>query len=780
LVFELNLGSITIATILCYNLTIAVGESIGRYTKFLIELKLHRSSLNFIARLNSRYPWLVLLVWLVIFAASLPFASVVNSRLDASGGGVPNSEWQQVGNILQSEFNEVAQASFVIVSESVLEPKNPAFLKKYNALLEQVQLLEGVTGVTRFDAPGIPIALTGRVEQKFVAVTSLAASWSVKLSALRALTKTSSDTNTTFLVTGATAVNQDFAALSESDVKNGELTALPLIAIVLVFVFGALVAAGLPVLVGVFSISMTMAALYAVTFVMPVSSFAQSVVTLFGLGAGIDYALLVVSRFRESLAKTCDARAAAFETTLTAGRSVLLSGLTVAIAMAGLLVPNLALIRSLGVAGLLTMLITVLVSVTALPALLAILGERINSPRGLKFLTRFLDSGHFWGRWADRVMARPVRWGLFGLGCVLLLALPALDMKLGYTGAFGLASGVESRRGLELIRPLELAGSLDTFEVLLDLSNTGLNAESRANWRTLDTAIAAWSDVRLVVSPFTLGRLNVADSTTTGVGIANALFNRSVSPGQQFLRFQIIPKASLRTTEVGGWLERIRSEASKAGFERVLIGGAPKSAFEITQAITAALPIAVLLVFMATFLVLMVAFGSILIPLKSIFLNTLTVAASYGIITLVFQNGFLANIFNAPTDVGVIDVTLPLVMFAVIFGLSMDYEIFLLTRVQEAHDAGLDTRAAVRIGLVKTGSVITSAALIMVIVFAAFIPGSVVVNKMIGLGLSVAVALDATIVRLVLVPTFMLAAGKWNWWLPTWLARVLPKFKLEH
>jgi putative drug exporter of the RND superfamily len=736
--------------------------------------------LNFIARLNSRYPLLVLLVWLVIFAVSLPFASRVSNRLDASGGGVPNSEWQRVGTILQTDFNEVAQASFIIVSESKFEPHSQTFLNSYNALLEQVRLLEGVTGVTRFDAPSIPIALSGRVGDKFVAVTSLAASYALPLSALRALTKASSNADTTFLVTGATAVNQDFAALSEADVKNGELTALPLIAIVLVFVFGALVAAGLPVLVGVFSISVTMAAVYAITLFMPVSSFAQSVVTLFGLGAGIDYALLVVSRFREALEKNPDARVAAFETTVTAGRSVLLSGLTVAIAMAGLLVPNLALIRSLGVAGLLTMLITVSVSITALPALLAILGERINSPRGLKFLTRFLDSSEFWGRWADIVMRRPVRWGLFGLACVLLLALPALGMKLGYTGAFGLAPGVESRRGLELIRPLELAGSLDTFEVLLDLGSKPLDAQTRANWRRLDAAFSSWQEVRFVVSPFSLARLSAADSTADSVAVATAVFNRSVSQSKRFLRMQLIPKQSIRTGEIAGWLEKIRFQAREAGFETILIGGAPKSALEITEAITNAIPIAVALVFIATFLVLMVAFGSILIPLKSIFLNSLTVAASYGIITLVFQNGFLADWFNAPKDVGVIDVTLPLVMFAVIFGLSMDYEVFLLTRVQEAHEAGLDTRAAVRVGLVKTSSVITSAALIMVIVFAAFIPGSVVVNKMIGLGLSVAVALDATIVRLILVPTFMLAAGKWNWWLPTWLKRWLPKLKLEH
>ena len=291
--------------------------------------------------------------------------------------------------------------------------------------------------------------------------------------------------------------------------------------------------------------------------------------------------------------------------------------------------------------------------------------------------------------------------------------------------------------------------------------------------------------MQLVLSPFSTVRnaLNSGSSrptTASAINSASALTQAFLSTTRRYLKVQIVPKQNIRTQDVGGWTDRIRTEASNAGFSSVLIGGAPKSAFEITQAITGAIPIAVGLVFILTFIVLAIAFGSILIPLKSILLNSLSVAASYGIITMIFQNGFLAGFFNAPNDVGAIDVTLPLVMFAVIFGLSMDYEIFLLTRVQEGHLAGLSTREAVKIALERTAGVITSAALIMVIVFSGFIPGSVVVNKTIGLGLSVAVALDATIVRLILVPAFMVLAGKWNWWLPTWLRRWLPGIKLDH
>ncbi len=758
--------------------------------------------MNIISRLNSRYPYLVVLVWLVIFAVAIPVASKAGSRFDASGGGVPNSEWERVTRIIGTQFPQSETGeSFILVSDSSLALQSKKFLGLYASLLKRLSALNGILEIVRFDTPNSPIQPFGQVENRFVTVTRISALYgnpslleNMRISVQEMVPKPKPNAaknmpETQFLITGSSAVNQDFARLTESDVRRGELTALPLTAIVLVFAFGALIAAGLPILVGVFSITVTLACVYVATFIMPVSSFAQSVVTLFGLGAGIDYALLVVNRFREALEGNPDPRAAALEATRSAGRSVIFSGLTVAIAMLGLLVPNLALIRSMGVAGLLTITVTVLVSITLLPALLGLLGERINFPRALHRFSELGRTGGFWGRWAERVMAHPILWGTAATAFLLLLAAPALGMKLGYTGAFGLAPGVESRKGLELIRPLALAGSLDTFDVLIDLGKiSAFDVEARAKWRRLDADLKLWSDVQLVLSPFSLVRRKVSTQNTgssntgtvSALNSASALTQAFLSSNRRYLKMQIVPKQSIRTQDVGGWLERIRLETRNAGFSNVLIGGAPKSAFEITQAITGAIPIAVGMVFVTTFIVLAIAFGSILIPLKTIVLNSLSVAASYGIITLIFQNGFLASFFNAPSDVGAIDVTLPLVMFAVIFGLSMDYEIFLLTRIQEGHLAGLNTREAVKIALERTAGVITSAALIMVIVFSGFIPGSVVVNKTIGLGLSVAVALDATIVRLILVPAFMVLAGKWNWWLPTWLRRWFPGVKLEH
>jgi RND superfamily putative drug exporter len=735
-----------------------------------------------IAHLVSTRPKLVLIVWAILLIIAAPIASLTPKRLSGNASSVSNSESARVTHLLETQFGQKPVDRTLIVSESSLKPDDAKFLKGYNALVEKLRASEGVNSLTRFDAKN-PLKLFGEVDGKYVTATILNTRLEHPEPVLDGIRREANGVNlegTRFYVTGASAVTQDFIGATEGDVKRSEFSALPLTGAVLIFAFGALVAAGIPLVVGVLSITATMALLFFLTQVMQVSSFAQSVITMLGLGAGIDYALLMVNRFREELARSGDPRQAAAITTRTAGRAVAFSGLTVAIAMAALLIPNLAFVRSMGIGGVLVVLVTVLTSVTAVPASMALLGERVNSPRRLAFkLTSSGTVNPFWGRWAGRVMARPWLAAFVCVGIMLGLAWPALQMKIGYTGAFGLSSNIESRRGLELIRPLELGGSMDTFEVVLDLGTQGFNPESRSNWRKLDAALARWDDVRLVISPFIVSRADIGDGTGGLADLAD-LTQRSISKDRRYLRLSIIPKEPVHAPAINGWLERLRGAAKDAGFTNILLGGAPVGSKDFTDALVGSMPLAIGVVFAATFVLLGIAFRSLVIPIKSILMNTLTVGAAYGVITLVFQQGFGAAFLNIPTDVGAIDSSLPLVMFAVTFGLSMDYEIFLLSRVQEAHLSGLNTRDSVRSALERTAGVITSAALIMLIVFSAFVQGDVVANKTIGLGLAVAVFLDATLIRLVLVPAVLVLAGEWNWWLPSGLKRALPKVSLEH
>jgi putative drug exporter of the RND superfamily len=738
---------------------------------------------NLIANLVYKRPAWVLIFWAVILLIAAPLASLAPKRLSGSTSPVKNSEAERVNRLIEAEFGQQRVDTTLIVTESAREFRDAAFLEKYADLIRGLEGIEGVKSVTRFDVDS-PLKLFGDVDGKRVTATVLETRLDKPepvLEEIRNLTRASSLPDTQIYVTGATAITKDFIERSESDTKRSEFAALPLTGLVLVLAFGALVAAGIPLLVGVLSITLALALVYIVTFVFNVTSFAQSVVTMLGLGAGIDYALLLVNRFREELANGREPRQAAANTVRTAGRAVGFSGITVAIAMGALLIPDLLFIRSIGVAGVLVIIMTVLVSVTAVPALLAIIGPRVNSPRRLQFkLTSSGEKSQFWANWAERVMRRPWLYALVIGALLLLVASPALRMNLGYTGAWGLTQNVESRKGLELVRPLELGGSLDTLEVVLDLQGQDFR-EARAAWRKLDATIAGWEDVRLVISPFLTSRTDLSSSSASnGITALAALTERSISKNRQYLRLSVIPKDAIHPPAIPRWLERLRTAAKDAGFQNVILGGAPVGSQEFTNALVGSMPLAIGTVFVATFILLAIAFRSLVIPIKSIVMNTLTVGASYGVITLIFQNGFLANLLNVPTDIGAIDSSLPLVMFAVTFGLSMDYEIFLLSRVQEAHLSGMRTVDSVKAALERTAGVITSAAIIMLIVFAAFVQGDVVANKTIGVGLFVAVLLDATLVRLMLVPAVLALAGEWNWWMPKGLKKALPKVSLEH
>ncbi|GGS38909.1 MMPL family transporter [Deinococcus knuensis] len=737
-----------------------------------------------LGRLVSRHPWAVLIVWLLAAALSIPFAARAPAALNADpASGLTGSEATRVTELLRDRFGERDTNTVVIVTRSNPPLGTPQGDATYQAFVDG---LKNVPGVTRVTPPQDSGPYRTRAEDGTLALTlaqiPLLDGASDTLRLVRAYTARAQTPALNIRVTGGQAIADDFTHFAESDTKRSEFTALPLIALLLLVVFGALVATGLPLVVGMLSISVAMAALYGLTYLMPVSTFAQSVITMLGLGAGIDYALLTVNRFREELTRTPDARLAAERTVQTAGRSVAFSGLTVAIAMAGLILPPIAFVRSIGIGGVLAVLLTVLASLTALPALLALLGDRVNSPRILRFT--WAQSGAAsagWTAFARRVTARPWLAVTASAALLLLLASPVLTLRTGYAGAWGLTPGVESRDTLKDVEALGAGGLLSQFEVILDLRGQRYGPGDRADFQALVTDLRALPGVKGVLSPF----LTPSDLAGTGAGSAgqlaalSALTTRSFSADRTLLRVTVIPERNLPARDIPAFERQIRETVQASGYA-YLLGGAPIGGEEFSRAITGSLPTVVLSVFAGTFLLLMVAFRSLLIPLKSILMNALTVGAATGIVTLIVQHGVLAAPLGIPADVGVLDASLPVLLFAVMFGLSMDYEIFLLSRVQEEYLRSGDNDEAIVQAVGHTARIITSAAIIMFIVFSAFIFGRVVASKSIGLGLAVAVALDATLVRLILVPAFLKLAGRWNWWLPAWLDRRLPHIRLEH
>jgi putative drug exporter of the RND superfamily len=738
-----------------------------------------------LASFVTRRPWLVLIVWVLLALACLYPASLAPARLTADPGALENSESGAVISILAERFGERDTNTVLLVSDSAQSLSDPATARRYSEFIAGLSRVPGVTRVLRYDAQGTGKALSADGKQALsLAQIPLQAAATPVLNAVRSYVTAHNSPDFKVRVTGGQAIAADFTAFAEGDTKRSELTALPLTGLVLLFVFGALIAAGLPLVIGLLSITTAMAGLYFLTLLTPASTFAQSIITLVSLGAGIDYALLMVNRFREELVRGDGAERSAYRTMLSAGRSVAFSGLTVAMAMAALLLPPIAFVRSLGIGGVLAVLFTVLASLTVLPALLTVLGERVNVPR-LRPRWRALEFGQsaresaLWTALARRVTARP---GLAVLLCtafLVILALPARQMHIGYAGAWGLVEGVESRDALSAVRDLGAGGLLSQFEVVLDLEGRRYGPVDRVPFRQTVEQVRSLPGVRAVISPFVSGPV-VGNASLDDLTLLN---RRSFSADRTLLRFTVIPASYLRADQIDAFEARLRTTLDSSGYVYKL-GGAPVGEREFSKAITGAIPTAIAAVFVGTFLLLMIAFRSLFIPLKSIVMNSLTVLAAYGVVTWVIQLGHGAALLNVPQDTGVLDASLPLLLFSVLFGLSMDYEIFLLSRVQEEYHALLpapdaNDEAVVR-AVGRTARIITSAAVIMLIVFAAFTVGRVVANKSIGLGLAVAIVLDATIVRLVLVPGLLKLAGKWNWWLPAWLDRLLPQVKMDH
>lgn len=779
-----------------------------------------------LGRLVSHHPWAVLIAWLIAAALSVPFAARAPAALNADpASGLTTSESTLVTDALRDRFGETDTNTVILVTRSTPPLGTPTGDAAYQRFLDGLDDVPGVTRVTAAQGSGPYRTRSGDGTLALtLAQIPLLDGASDALRRVREYAATQDSPALDIRVTGGQAIADDFTYYAEYDTKRSELVALPLIGALLLVVFGALVATGLPLAVGVLSISVAMAALYGLTHLMPVSTFAQSVITMLGLGAGIDYALLMVNRFREELNKDGgesqtnptggsshndrtsgdgratgavpvgreseesgrpripDPRRAADRTVQTAGRSVAFSGLTVAIAMAGLILPPIAFVRSIGIGGVLAVLLTVLASLTALPAMLALLGDRVNSPRLLNFT--WAQSGAAsagWTAFARRVTARPWAAVLGSAALLLLLASPALNIRTGYAGAWGLTPGVESRDALKDVETLGAGGLLSQFEVILDLKGERYGPDDRAPFQALVTDLRALPGVQGVLSPF----LTPQDLQAAGgegadqLAAVSALTTRSFSRDRTLLRVTVVPDRNLPARDIPAFERQIRDTIQASGYT-YLLGGAPVGGEEFSRAITGSLPTVILAVFTGTFLLLMVAFRSLLIPLKSILMNALTVGAAVGVVTLIVQDGFLAGPLGIPADVGVLDASLPVLLFAIMFGLSMDYEIFLLSRVQEEYLAGHTNDEAVVRAVGHTARIITSAAIIMFIVFAAFTFGRVVASKSIGLGLAVAVALDATLVRLVLVPAFLKLAGKWNWWLPAWLDKRLPRIRLEH
>ena len=576
-------------------------------------------------------------------------------------------------------------------------------------------------------------------------------------------------------LTGETLLNFDLRKVSADDVNRAEARVLPVTLVLLLLAFGSLVAATLPLGVGVLAISMTMGAAALLANHLHLSILVQNLATMLGLGLGIDYALLMVSRFREALAEGHDRGNPADIAAGQAGRTLAISAATVAIGFAVLLTVPISELRSIGVAGLLVAAMSVMLCTLVLPWVLGLLGTRINAGK-VRLPQRWLGRpggiaarpGTRWRRWGGAVTGRPWTALLVAGAPLLLLAWQARRISPGLPPGDWLPAGAESVQALHALEAMDRAGIVQSLRVVLELPPDSPPL-SRSGWMavsSLTKRLAADSRTAEVISLPTL--TGMADSADV-LGYAPEATRKSFlrSDGRATL-IEVLPAAWLSPGDQIRWVRELRSTdlAKMTGVPGAVlrVGGIPALNADYDSVVRERLPKVMEGVVIGSLVALLLGLRSLVAAVKAVMLNLLSVGASFGALVLVFQDGHGSRLFGVEAATGSVFPIVPILSFAIVFGLSMDYEVFLVARVLEERRRGLSERAAVMEGLASTAGLITSAAAIMIAVFAAFTLGSFLVIKMLGFTLAVAVLIDATVVRMVVGPALLQLAGDWNWW----------------
>lgn len=705
---------------------------------------------------------MVRLRWVVLAAAALLVVVGATWGLGlfgaVSGGGFadPDAESTQAQERIDAELGSQAVDVLVLFRSDSVTVDDPAFQEAVTDTLAELAAHPEVTNVTSFYDTQSP-ALVATDRQATYALVQLAGEdEDAKTAGYDQIRPLLATPGLTTQAGGPVPFLDQANEQTIRDITRAELIAMPILLVLLVLIFGGLVAASMPLLVGVLAILGAFVAVRALTLVTEVSVFAINVITLIGLGMAIDYALFVVSRFREELAAGHPSDEALVRTVATAGRTVAVSGLIIGTSLISLLIFPQPFLTGIGFGGMAAVLVAMLASVTALPALLAVLGPRINAlavplpwrrrradPAAATAVSTAATAGA-WARIARSVMRRPVRYAVVVVVGLLLLATPFLRVEFGGFDERVLPAGAESRVVAEAIaEEFPDGASVGPVEVLLSGA---------------DPQVAQAFADEIAGLP-----------GATGAQIA------AVRDTSALIRVSYLGEPT--GDEAEALVRAVRGLAPPAGAE-VLVGGRTAADIDMLDSLGTYLPWMALLMATATMVLLFLAFGSVVLPIKAVLMNLVSIGASFGVVVWVFQDGHFADLLGF-TPTGFIDPTNPILMLAVLFGLATDYEVFLLSRVREEWDRTGDNTASVAAGLQHTGRIITAAALLLIVVVAGFATGGISFIKLIGVGMIVAIVVDATLVRVLLVPATMRLLGRWNWWAPGPLGRLYRRFGLH-
>jgi RND superfamily putative drug exporter len=706
-----------------------------------------------IGRFCSRHHYPVIAVWLVLAIALVAIGQASGSKT-SENLTLPGTDSTIATELLEDNLPEQAYGSNPLVFEA---PSGKLTDSKYAAAIaETAKRLEALPDVNSAVSPLTPagaqfLSKDGTIG--YIPVVLSVGPGEIDEAEAQKILDAAQPARAAGLHTAVGSyVGQQ---LSKPSTEVSEAIGLAAAVIILLFAFGTATAMMLPIASAVVGLACALSIIKLLEHAVQIPGVASTLATMIGLGVGIDYALFIVTRHKLQLAEGMDPQESIARATATAGGAVVFAGFTVVIALCSLAFAGIPLVSTLGFTAAIAVVVAVIAAATLLPAMLGALGPHINSLR-IKLGKTHPDDAkpHGWRRWADRVASRPWRSALAATAVLVILALPIFQLELGQNDISALPKDTTSRQAYEGLN----AGFGPGFNgPLLIASEFGSPAEAKQLLPGLQKEIAGTADVAAVTEPSFDEQGTVAVFTV-------------ISKSQPWADETVELVGNLRDTVIPGALKGTGAHS--------YVGGQTAGYIDLATQIGDKLPLMIAIVVALSFLVLLVAFRSLLVPIKAAAMNLISVAAAYGVVTAVFQLGWGSSLIGLDHSIPIVSFV-PLLMFAILFGLSMDYEVFLLTQMREHFKQYGDERRAVVEGLANTGRVITSAAAIMVCVFTSFVLNGDPVVKEFGVGLAVAIAIDSTIVRCLLVPAVMVLLGKRAWWLPVWMERIVPHISIE-
>ncbi|AHV99152.1 putative RND superfamily drug exporter [Paenibacillus sabinae T27] len=716
--------------------------------------------------------WPVIILGVIVFVASAVIGAGTVGKLSLSRWEVPGSESYQAGKALEQRFGSGSPNLALLVTAKHGTIDSPDIREAGLALTDELAGEEAVQQAASYWSRGGTQTLRSKDGTQALILAHLKGTVTEARTALASLSpKFTRETELLKVeVGGQDEIFRQAAGLARQDFARAEMIILPGVFVLLLLVYRRFRATALTIGVGLFAMVGTLAGLAAVVPFTEVSTFALNLTLVMGLGLGIDYSLFMIFRFREELASGKDAHASAVIAVETAGRTVIFSGITVAASCSVLFVFPFPFLQSFAYTGVMVVLSGIIGSVLILPAFFAVLGPRLarRSQTGTSTASpgSSRSRGDWWYRWAKAVMRRPVLYGGAAMLILLLLGSPVLDLRFGLPDHRVLPANATSR----IVEDQKMAGfpaeETDAIQVVASevKDPSAVMADISAYAERL-SKVSGIIQVDSLAGSYAEGRL------ITPANAAHARF--AGADGGTFLT--VIPYGSAISADAPGLVREIRAMA--APFE-VMVGGYPGDLTDFREKLLERIPVALVLVLAITFVILFLMTGSILLPLKATLLNFLSLTIMFGALVWVFQQGHFSRLLGF-TPAGSIEPSIPILMFCIAYGLSMDYEVFILSRIKEEYDRTGDLEESVARGLQKSGSLVTTAAVILAFTFAAYGTGEVVFLKMLGVGMTLAVLIDATLIRSVLVPAFMKLAGRANWWAPPALRRFYERYGIS-